>query len=86
MSSKASNNDLMTKPLEKLGQAIRSRREQLGLSQEKLADKCGFDRTYISMLERGKRNPSLLNLLRIAKGLEASVSELTEVINGSNSE
>ena len=76
----------MTKPLEKLGQEIKSRREQLGLSQEKLADKCGFDRTYISMLERGKRNPSLLNLLRVAQGLGASVSELTEVIDGFNSE
>ncbi|ACV69804.1 transcriptional regulator, XRE family (plasmid) [Desulfohalobium retbaense DSM 5692] len=76
----------MMKPLEELGQEIKSRRKQLGLSQEKLADKCGFDRTYISMVERGKRNPSLLNLLKIAKGLEASVSELTEVINGANSE
>lgn len=85
VSSKAVKWLLMTKPLEKLGQAIRSRRERLGLSQEKLADKCGFDRTYISMLERGKRNPSLLNLLRIAKGLDVSVSELTEVIDGSNS-
>ena len=49
----------------------------LGLSQEQLADKCAFDRTYISMLERGKRNPSLLNLLRLADGLETNIAELT---------
>lgn len=73
----------MPKPLILLGQAIRAQREQLGLSQEKLAEQCGFDRTYISMLERGKRNPSLLNLLKLAKGLQTSVSTLTEVFDGS---
>lgn len=61
-----------------LAEAIRSRREVLGYSQEKLADRCGFDRTYISMLECGKRNPSFLNLLRLAEGLDTSVSQLTE--------
>ena len=65
-----------------LGRAIRERRENLGLSQEKLADRCGFDRTYISMLERGTRNPSFLNLLKLANGLETSVSQLTEVYDG----
>ncbi len=54
----------------------------LRLSQEELAERCGFDRTYISMLERGKRNPSLLNLLKLARGLETSVSQLTEVYDG----
>ena len=68
-----------------LAQAIREKREELGLSQEKLADRCDFDRTYISMLERGKRNPSLMNLLKLADGLETSVSKLTEVYNGSKS-
>ncbi len=74
----------MEKSLLSLGQAIKKQREKLGLSQEKLADRCGFDRTYISMLERGKRNPSLLNLLRLAEGLEISVSKLTEVFNGTH--
>jgi transcriptional regulator with XRE-family HTH domain len=59
-----------------LGQKIRKRREELGLSQEKFAEKCEFDRTYISLLERGKRNISFTNLLRIADGLEISASEL----------
>ena len=74
--------DLMPESLLPLGRAIRSRRECLGLSQEKLAERCGFDRTYISMLERGKRNPSLMNLLKLAKGLQTSVSKLTEVYDG----
>ena len=73
---------IMLESLIPLGRAIRSRRELLGLSQEKLAEQCGFDRTYISMLERGKRNPSLLNLLKLAKGLKTSVSELTEAYDG----
>ena len=68
-----------------LGGAIKAQREKLGLSQEKLAERCGFDRTYISMLERGKRNPSLLNLLKLAKGLQTSVSKLTEVYDGPQS-
>jgi transcriptional regulator with XRE-family HTH domain len=67
------------KSLLPLGNAVRDRRESLGLSQEKLAEKCGFDRTYISMIERGKRNPSFLNLLRLVAGLETSVSKITEV-------
>lgn len=75
----------MSNSLMLLGAAIKAHREQLGLSQEKLAARCGFDRTYISMLERGKRNPSLLNLQRLAEGLEISVSKLTEVMNGINS-
>lgn len=61
-----------------LGDAIRTCRLELGLSQEALADKCGFDRTYISLLERGQRNPSFSNLLRIASGLNVSVTKLIE--------
>ncbi len=59
-----------------LGQKIKKKREELELSQEKLAEKCEFDRTYISLLERGKRNISFTNLLRLANGLEISASEL----------
>ena len=68
-----------------LGARIRARRESLGLSQEQFADRCGFDRTYISMIERGKRNISILNLLRIAHGLDVRVSFLVESLDhGSN--
>ncbi|MBL1256043.1 helix-turn-helix domain-containing protein [Methylocystis sp. Sn-Cys] len=69
----------MPKSLIPLGESVRKRREALGFSQEELADRCGFDRTYISMIERGKRNPAFLNLLKLAEGLETSVSKLTEV-------
>lgn len=74
----------MSQPLILLGGAIKARRSKLGLSQEALAERCGFDRTYISMLERGRRNPALLNLLKLAEGLETSVSKLTAVYDGTN--
>ena len=64
-----------------LGSRIRKQRELLGLSQEQFADRCGFDRTYISMIERGKRNISLLNLLRVAHGLNIRLSSLVEGLN-----
>jgi len=72
----------MPESLLPLGSAIKAKRENLGLSQEQLAERCGFDRTYISMLERGKRNPSLLNLVKLAKGLQVPVSKLAEVYDG----
>lgn len=62
----------------KLGLRIKYLRQLLNISQEKLAHKCEFDRTYISLLERGKRNPSYLNLLQLSKGLEVSISKLLE--------
>ena len=70
----------MTVALHILGKQIKNQRENLGLTQEKLAEKCGLDRTYISLLERGKRNPSYTNLLKVALGLEISISELTRDI------
>jgi transcriptional regulator with XRE-family HTH domain len=76
----------MPKSLIPLGKAIRTRRQSLGLSQEELAAVCGFDRTYISMLERGVRNPSFLNLLKLAGGLQTSVSQLTKVYDAAASD
>ena len=61
-----------------LGSRIRSQREFLGLSQEQFAGRCGFDRTYISMIERGKRNMSIRNLMRVAAGLNVRTSALIE--------
>lgn len=72
----------MPKSLLPLACVIKKRRVALGFSQEKLAEQCGFDRTYISMLERGMRNPSLQNLFKLAEGLETSVSRLTEIYDG----
>jgi len=72
----------MQRELTRLGRAIRLRRGELGLSQEELAHACGFDRTYISMLERGVRNPSLVNLIRLSRGLQTRLSTLVEACDG----
>lgn len=61
-----------------LGEKIKTARNKLEISQEKLAEKCNFDRTYISLLECGKRNPSYLNLVRLCDGLEINIKELLE--------
>lgn len=52
-----------------LGNSIRSIRLEKGLSQERLADIAGLHRTYLGGVERGERNISLLNILKIARAL-----------------
>ena len=59
--------------LKRLAANIKKVRLDKNISQEELAELCNFDRTYISMLERAKRNPSYLNLLKLAKGFEIDV-------------
>lgn len=66
--------------LHKLGKNIRSLRLDKGLSQEELAHICGFDRTYISLVERGKRNLSFINLCTFARCLGVAIPELTKGI------
>ena len=66
--------------LSRFGKRLREKRTNLGLSQEAFADRCGLDRTYISDIERGRRNVSLLNIEIIALALNISVSELTNDI------
>jgi len=51
------------------GKRVRSRRERLGLSQMALAEKVGLHFTYVSSVERGERNVSLHNIVRLAEGL-----------------
>ncbi len=65
--------------LKHLAAKIKEIRLRKGISQEKLAELCDFDRTYISMLERAKRNPSYLNLLKLSKGLNITISELLDI-------
>ena len=57
------------------GQAVRKVRLEQGISQEELADRCGFHRTYISDVELGKRNISLENIERIAISLNRTLSD-----------
>ncbi len=52
------------------GTNLRKYRTELGLSQEKFAEKCGLHRTYISDIERYRRSISLENIQRIADALE----------------
>jgi transcriptional regulator with XRE-family HTH domain len=59
-----------------LGDELRKAREAAGLSQEDLAYKAKVDRTYVSMLERGKNSPTVEVLFRICRALRVSPSEV----------
>ena len=58
------------------GRAVRARREALQLSQEELGFDADLDRTYISGIERGVRNPSMKSILRVCRALKTSPSTL----------
>ena len=62
----------------KLGQRVRARRTELGLSQMALADRIGLHFTFVSSVERGERNLSLSSLVRLAEGLEVNAADLVE--------
>lgn len=66
--------------LEILGYNVRNTRKKRGLTQEKLSELCELDPTYISMIERGKRNPSFTTLVTLAKNLGCPLSDLTRGI------
>lgn len=59
-----------------LGNRIRELRTKTGLSQEKFSLKIGLDRTYFASVEAGKRNVSIINIKKIADGLEVTLSDL----------
>lgn len=61
---------------ERFGFAVKARREALGLTQEDLAEKARIHRTYLSDVERGTRNLSLVNIERLAAALDVPISEL----------
>ena len=58
------------------GLAIKRRRQEIGISQEVLAERAGLHRTYIGDIERGARNLSLENIEKIARALQISISDL----------
>lgn len=61
--------------LKEIGLKIAKRRNLLGISQEDLADKADLDRTYISGIERGKRNLSVFTLKKIIESLELKIKD-----------
>jgi transcriptional regulator with XRE-family HTH domain len=60
----------------RFGKKLRNVREKKGISQEKLAERAGLHRTYVSSVERGERNISLLNVERLAIALGVRMAEL----------
>ena len=59
-----------------IGNRIRKIRNQQGISQEKFALKIDMDRTYFASVEAGKRNISIVNIEKIANGLNMSLADL----------
>lgn len=62
--------------LRALGSAIREHRRELGVSQEDFAERCDLHRTYIGQVERGEKNISFVNILRITKACRTKPSGL----------
>ncbi len=60
----------------RFGNRLRELRTQKNLSQETLAEKSGLHRNYIGMVERGERNPSLINIDKLSKALNVELFEL----------
>lgn len=58
------------------GEILKEMRKRQGISQSELAEKCALDRTFISMLERGVRQPTISTLFKLAKALNTTPSEI----------
>lgn len=58
------------------GKVVRLKRKEKNISQEKLAEKSGLHRTYISEVELGQRNVSLVNIKKICDALEMTLAEM----------
>ena len=61
---------------ERFGFAVKARREELGLTQEALAERAAIHRTYLSDVERGGRNLSLVNVEKLSAALKLPLTEL----------
>ncbi len=58
-----------------VGKRVKELRSKLGISQEELADLAGLDRTYITSVECGKRNISIVNIEKLAISLKVTIKE-----------
>ena len=67
------------KYFKKLGAKIKQLREEKEIDQKSFAFDCEIGRTQLYMIEKGRTNPRLLTLMKIADGLEIPISELLEI-------
>jgi len=67
----------------KFGLVLKQQREKAGFSQEYIALQSGLDRSFVSMLERGKRQPSLLTICHLSKALSIKPSEMVALVEES---
>jgi transcriptional regulator with XRE-family HTH domain len=72
-----------SRTLAAFGLNVRRCREHLGLTQERVAERADLDPTYISGIERGIRNPSLLSMARVARALGITLVDLCEGVRAS---
>jgi transcriptional regulator with XRE-family HTH domain len=70
---------MVLQPQQAFGRSVRELRERSDLTQEALAELCDLDRTYISGIERGIRNPTIQTIWIIAAGLNVSSQELMKL-------
>lgn len=68
------------KPEIAFGIIMKQHRKELKLSQEEIADLCGLDRTFISLLERAQRQPSLNTIIVIARSLQIEAHILVKEV------
>lgn len=76
VSGKADDEGRPNPQLERLGSAIKARRAIVGMTQEELAHNANIERAHMSKIERGRRNVTMLNMLRIADALGCPASEI----------
>jgi transcriptional regulator with XRE-family HTH domain len=65
------------------GKVLKKLRNERGISQEKFAELCNLDRTFISLLERGRRQPTITTLFLIAKALHVPAQEMVAAVESS---
>ena len=68
------------KAIVQFGEKVKAARKKKNISQEELASIANLHRTYIGMIERGEKNITLINILKLARALDVSASQLLESI------